>query len=259
MERFLEFAKEIANQASEIMLDNFTLSMGREWKTDNTPLTISDTKINELVINKVKASFPDHGVLGEEESYNLDKEHLWVVDPVDGTMPFSNGMPTSVFSIALVHQGMPVIAVIQDPFTSRQYYSSKNGGSFVNQQKLSVNKQSSFGPQVFIEIAAKPRFKDYSAVGILTELVDREVKVSKNYSAIYHSLPVVTGHYLASFVLLEHPWDGAALSLLTSEAGGQVTDLNGLERDWSKPGNGILVSNGLLHQELIDIVSASRG
>lgn len=257
MQDYLDFAKRIADHAGKIMNDNFVLGIDKKWKEDNTPLTIADTSINELVIQEVKKHFPDHGVLGEEASFSTDREYLWVVDPVDGTMPYSHGLPTSVFSLALVHDGQPIVAVVQDPFSDRQYAAAQGGGTFLNGQRLHVNNQAELGLKVFVDVSARPKFKGYEVAKIMSVLMDKGVYATRSLSAIYYSLPVVTGQHGGSVCLLEFPWDGAALALLVTEAGGKVTDLNGRPRRWDTYGDGFVTSNGVLHDELLDMLRQS--
>lgn len=257
MDEYLEFARKIAKQSGEIMRNNFELGMQKEWKSDDTPLTVTDTAISQLVIDGVKSRFPEHGVLGEEDSFATEREYLWVVDPVDGTMPFSHGIPASVFSMALVKNGRTEVAVIADPFSDRLYWASKGQGAYVNDQKLQVNQQSELGPQVFVDIAAKFNFSGLDGIKVLNALVKANVRVTKSFTAVYNALPVVTGQHAASIVLLEFPWDGAAISLITTEAGGKVTDLYGKERLWNQNGDGFVVSNGVIHDQLLAILAES--
>src|SRR6266404_2863697 len=92
----LEFAVATAKSAGETMRRYFRADdLGTEWKGDATPLTVADTKINDFVIEEVKAHFPTHGVHGEEASFSTNREFVWVCDPVDGTMPYSIGLPIS--------------------------------------------------------------------------------------------------------------------------------------------------------------------
>ena len=233
------------------MLKHFGLDTSRQWKLDDTPLTVADTTINDLVIQEVKKHFPDHGVLGEESSYNENAKLLWVVDPIDGTMPYSNGLPTSVFSLALVDDGRPVLGVVQDPFCKRQYYAQEGGGAFVNGHTLQVNQQDQFGPQVFIETDGKTNFAGFDHLKFIKNSSAQGARVSKNFSAIYNSLPVLTGKYAASVVFIEYPWDGAAISILAQEAGGKVTDLSGNARKWNEMGKGFIISNGKLHEAVL--------
>ena len=257
MQAYLEFAKRLAKEAGRIMDENFVLGVTTEYKADDTPLTIADTSINKLVIDEVKKRFPDHGVLGEEASFDTDRPLLWVVDPLDGTMAYSQGLPNSVFSLALVEKGETIIAVVSDPFTDRLYWATKNGGAFVNGTELHVSDQHELGPKTYIDIAAHFMLKDFDALKTMALLAGKGVKVTKSFTAISNALPVATGQHAASLVFLEHPWDGAAVSLIVAEAGGKVTDLAGNVRLWNKPGDGFVVSNGLVHDELIAIIRQS--
>src|SRR3989339_1076408 len=118
MENYLEFAKNLAKEAEEIALRYFSFKVENTWKEDNTPLTKADTEINDLVIKRVNEAFPEHSIYGEEQSeLKENSKYIWVCDPIDGTMPFSNGSPIFTFSIALVDQssGLPILGVINDP------------------------------------------------------------------------------------------------------------------------------------------------
>src|SRR3990167_10128728 len=105
LDEYLNFAKELAKEAGEIMSLSFANGTSREWKEDRTPVTEADTKINSLVIERIKAKYPDNGVWGEEESHNLGVQMTWVCDPVDRTMPFSHGLPISTFALSLARDG----------------------------------------------------------------------------------------------------------------------------------------------------------
>src|SRR6185369_6851970 len=97
-----EFALQMAQEAGGIIRSNFSMGMKKEWKEDVTPVTVSDLAINKDLIEGVKQHFPGHSVYGEEESALIDgAEYVWVCDPVDGTLPFSHGIPTCMFSLAL--------------------------------------------------------------------------------------------------------------------------------------------------------------
>ncbi|QQS18795.1 hypothetical protein IPL68_01860 [Candidatus Saccharibacteria bacterium] len=130
-EKELQFAKSLALEAGAIMRHYFRSDeLAITHKQDLTPLTVADTQINALVIERVKKEFPAYGVLGEEASFEPHRELLWVVDPIDGTSPFSCGIPVSTFSIALVHRkdGQPYVSVTYDPYLDELMFATKNGG-----------------------------------------------------------------------------------------------------------------------------------
>ncbi len=142
---YLTFALDLARDAGAIMKQNFILGMKKEWKSDATPLTETDTAIHNLVEASIKRQFPDHGIMSEEgdEHYLPDAEYVWICDPVDGTHNFSHGIPTATFMLALVHNQSPLISVIYDPFMDRLFYAEKGKGAFMNNKSIHVSDAQS--------------------------------------------------------------------------------------------------------------------
>lgn len=249
----LEFAKNLAKEASKITKQYFGLDIKSEWKSDNTPLTEADTKINKMVIEAVKAKYPDHGILGEEESYNLEANKLWVCDPIDGTQPFSNGIPLSTFCLALVEDGEVKVAVAADFFTDRIYWAVKGQGAFVNGERLSVNNRDSFQSTYFAQSSMMP--ERYKSTGEILDLIsNKKCKIMNFRSFTYCCLSVASGHFVGAIIGVGNPWDAVCPKLIVEEAGGKVTDLDGNDRRYDKPGNGLLVSNGILHDQLLELI-----
>ncbi len=261
MNDYLEFAKSVAYEAGDIMYKNFLAGSKKEWKDDGTPLTITDTTINKLVIEKVRQRFPSHGVLGEEESYNLGNEFTWVCDPVDGTTPFSHSVPISTFSLALVSKqdGLPIVAVVYDPFIKRLFWAVKNSGSYLNGTKIKVNKKTDLKNAV-IDIAGIPE-STLATIKIegsfLTNLFHAGAITTHMWSIILPSSLIAAGQYTATIFNVTKPEDGAAIKLIVEEAGGKVTDIFGQEQRYDQPINGFVASNGIVHQELVDLLIKS--
>ncbi len=243
---YKKFAIDIAKQAGKTIRANFKQGMKKDWKGNGTPVTITDTKINSLVIRAVNKYFPEHDVLGEEESsLKNHSKFLWVCDPVDGTIPFSHGIPTCVFSLALVVDGKPIVGVVYDPFIDRMLYGEKNKGAFLNGKRIHVNQQSmdkavvDWGHQASVALLAK-RFPTAFILNI--------------YSVIYSGMLVASGELVASLYSWSHAHDGASLKIIIEEAGGMVTDLQGKEQRYDGRINGFLASNGVVHKDLLKII-----
>src|SRR5689334_10230705 len=129
----LEFAKKIAHEAGDIMLAHFQIGIAKEDKEDGSPVTIADKAINHMVIEAIAKAYPNDAVLGEEESlHNEAGEYLWVCDPIDGTIPFSLGIPVNVFTLALLKDGQPLVSVVYDPYLKRLFSAIKGEGAFCN-------------------------------------------------------------------------------------------------------------------------------
>ena len=138
-DEYLNFAIDIANHAKQIMLKYFNADNGACYKEDNTIVTNADKEINHYLIERVNEVYPNHSVDGEEEKY-ISGEYKWICDPVDGTAMYARGIPVSVFSLALAHEGVPLLGVVYDPFTDNLYTAIKGRGAFKNNKKIEVNK-----------------------------------------------------------------------------------------------------------------------
>lgn len=257
---YLDFAKKLALDAGAIM-EKYFLATSRTWKADATPLTQADTEINSLVIDRIAEAYPEHSVLGEEESAMQDSRYTWVCDPVDGTMPYSHGLPISCFSLALCQDGVPQVGVVYDPFMKRLFYATVGGGAFCNDEQMKVNQQEL--KNALMEVAAFPAHPSKMAVDcgnvIYEYLENAEAKVVRMWSTILPTCLVAQGSFSAAMLNITLPEDAAAIKVIVEEAGGRVTDLDGNDQRYDQPTKGFIASNGLIHDELVKIVQeASR-
>lgn len=256
----LEFAKELAYEAGAIMRRYFLAEdIGTKLKADYTPVTVADTKINRLVIERVKPSFTSDGVLGEEESFETERQRLWVVDPIDGTIPFSLGIPVSTFMLALVNRsdGQPVVAVIYDPYHDHLYYAEKGKGAFLNQKKIRTSSVDTLAQTygTLYGSVVESKTIHYQPGVILEKLRPQKTKIINISSGGYTAVKVAAGEF--SFVAMGNglPWDAAAPALIVEEAGGVVTDLAGKRRRYDATGQGsLMAANRAVADEFLKLV-----
>jgi len=260
MEQYLEFAKSLAKEAEEIALRYFSFEVENTWKEDNTPLVKADTEINDLVIRRINETYPEHSIYGEEKSDRKENsKYIWVCDPIDGTMAFSCGLPLFVFSIALVDQsnGLPVLGLVNDPVMKNMYWAIKNGGAYRNGKQIFVSKNDTF-LNTYSLTGASGIDVGFSNLPVHKILGEKKSRVMKFPSFIYGAIQVANGKFVGGAFYGKYAHDIAALKIITEEAGGKVTDLNGKERRYDEDGLGCIVSNGLLHQELLEIVQSGK-
>ncbi|MFH1325776.1 MAG: adenylyl-sulfate kinase [archaeon] len=250
---YKEFCEKIAREAGKIMRENF-LKTDKEWKEDDTPITFADKKINRIVIEAIHKEFPKHDVIGEEESSLENKsEYVWVCDPIDGTIAFSHGIPTSVFSLALVKKGEPIMGVVYDPWIDRMYFAEKGKGCFLNNKQIHVNRNEQLNLSVMGISTWKNAPYDLSPLELV--LRDEGVKLLRIGSIIYASMLVASGEMSAVFFAGKSAHDGAAIKIIVEEAGGKVTDIYGNEQRYDSQIKGYIASNKIIHNELIKTVS----
>jgi myo-inositol-1(or 4)-monophosphatase len=259
----LQFVQNLAKEAGSIMKKYFEAEedLDHEWKDDHTPVTIADTKINRLVIDRVKAAYPKHGVLGEEESYKPERDLIWVVDPIDGTLPFSLGIPTSAFSIALVDRadGQPVVALTHDPFLDHTFYAVKGQGAYLNGKPIHTTDKYDLrhGYMCIGSKSGKGPGYEYSAGRVMEYFRDQGVKTLNYMSLVYGANRVATGQFYAAAGVGVYAWDMVACALLVQEAGGIVTDIKGDKRRFDETGDGfIMAANKQVHKLIVDKVKA---
>lgn len=255
MTNYLEFAKTLAREAGEVMRTHF-LQSETDWKEDQTPLTIADTSINRMVIERVAQKFPGHSVLGEEESSKKDSPYAWVCDPVDGTLPYSHGLPIATFSLALCENGVSIVGVVYDPFMDRLFYASSGDGAYCNDRRLKVSSggldravidiEGLGGPAPTPVVSLTNSFRD--------DLIERGVKPVQLWSSILPSVLVASGQFTAVIMNGSTIQDGAAVKVIVEEAGGTVTDMYGNDQRYDELARGFIASNGAVHDELVALI-----
>lgn len=260
MQNYLTFAQTLAHEAGDIMRRYF-LTSDRTWKDDATPITKADTEINDLVIKRVREEYPEHSIHGEERSDYTDSKYLWVCDPVDGTLPYSSGIPASTFSLALVIDGVSTVGVVYDPFNDRLFYATKDGGAFLNGVPMHVSDQNTLSNAIIdVEVLYSPSLNlEMSLSSSLRDiLTDKGVKTLQLWSSVLPSALVAQGALTAVIMNGKTIQDGAAIKVIIDEAGGKVTDMYGNDQRYDEPARGFIASNGHVHDELVKIIASNR-
>ena len=247
---YLNFAIDIAKYAGKVILKYFSQDNGQKYKDDNTIVTLADTEINSYLITKVKEKYPNHAVDGEEEQFGKSN-YKWVCDPVDGTAMYARHIPVAVFSLALVIDGIPVLGVIYDPFTDNLYSAIKGQGAYKNSKPINVNNYKLDDIKSVANFDIWPK-AEYDIIDVIKELGKKTYFVAIG-SVIRACTCVASGEFnLAIFPGTKHKnCDIAAAKVIVEEAGGKVTDLFGKEQRYDQNINGAIISNGVVHDEVI--------
>jgi len=253
----MDVALELAEKAGAIMRKNFSLSMKKEWKEDGGRpsmfVTETDLRINNLVLKNIKREFPDHSILSEEgDDFSESSEYVWICDPVDGTHNFAHGIPTATFALALVRNGDPILSVILDPFEDRLFYAQKGKGAFLNGKKISVNKNTGLKKSV---VGCGKTKAVRNLFPFMEAAYSRGVSFITGLSIHYMCALVAAGEFSAALFGGTSAHDMTAGKLLVEEAGGKATDIFGnIPPRFDRDMEGQIVSNGLLHSEILQIL-----
>ena len=251
MEEYLEFAKRIAHHAGDIIKEYFYKDQQIEFKEDRTPVTVADKIINAYLIEEAKKEYPDFSVIGEELSNRIDSKYAWVCDPIDGTSMFTRHIPISVFSLALVYDGEPIVAVVYDPFLDEMYTAIKGKGAYCNEKKIGVNKLKldELGCSIDYNMWNKAKYDTLEVVKTLRE----HAKTCSTGSVAHACMMVVTGRISAQiFPGTSHgECDVAASKLIVEEAGGLTSNMHGESQRYDEDIDGFVATNKEIHDGLI--------
>lgn len=248
----LSFAKDLATKAAKIAMQYYEVEPEFVVKADDSPVTEADEIINQMVIDAVKELFPDHGVLGEEQSWQLDQKQLWVCDPIDATMSFMMRVPTFMFSIALVDDGKTVVAVTANPVTDETFWATAGGGSYRNGKPIHVsprvlsNAWLAFPTNTDVLVGSADMYQEFKKQAYMTDGI---------HGTVCKGMLIAQGSCDASiWPGTVQPWDAAAVKQIVEEAGGKLTDVDGGEHRFdTELTGGMIVSNGLIHNDVLEI------
>ncbi len=247
--------KEIALQAAtlggEVVKSFFENSaLRRELKDDKSFVTEADKKTEEVIVATLRNAFPEHGFLGEEGGgENEHAEHVWVIDPIDGTGNFINGIPLFGISIALLERGQPVLGVIFNPITNSLYVAEKGKGVLYNGKPVTVSKQPASEGAITFGYGRKGKERAFALAAKAPNFF-KTVRILG--SAVLDLAYVARGGTEAAVGGELNTWDYAAGALLVTEAGGVITKHDG--SPWSFGEGSFVVSNGVAHQGALTLV-----
>ena len=177
-------------------------------------VTKTDKRVEEILINELAKSKKNYSFLTEEigKIENNDKDEIWVIDPIDGTINFLHGVPHFAISVAHQSEGEIVSGLIFDPIKNEMFYADKNNGAFFNNHRIRVSKKNNIEDCLF---------------GTGGKLVkEPDISFRKSGSAALDMAYVAAGRYDGFFQKNLNLWDIAAGIILVKEAGGIVNDLD---------------------------------
>ena len=200
-------------------------------KMANDFVTEVDQASENIIIDTLLTAYPDHGILAEESGQtrgNPQSEHVWIIDPLDGTTNFIHGFPFYCISIALQSKGRIEQAVVFDPTRNDLFTSTRGRGAFMNDRRLRVSKRIRLQECLISTGFPFRPDDDYAAyLKLMSEVMKRTAGLRRPGAAALDLAYVAAGFSDGFFETGLHPWDMAAGSLLITEAGGLVGNFTG--------------------------------
>ena len=253
LEELVTFSNHLADESEKIIKQYFRKSIKIESKEDESPVTIADKsvelKIRELIQNK----YPNHGILGEEfEAKNIDSEYLWVIDPIDGTRSFIAGHKDFGTLIALLHNNVSIVGIINCPMHQERWVGVNGRKTTMNNLEVNTSKITSLNQGYFCTSGL------YLEDDHFKKSCDKIINKTKYYRLggdCYMYGMVASG--LIDIVLEDtlKTHDYMALIPVIEGAGGIVTDKHGNPLTINSDGSILATANKALHNQIIDIIN----
>ncbi|MEO8026100.1 MAG: inositol monophosphatase family protein [Bryobacteraceae bacterium] len=252
MSSFLETSIEIAHEAGSLLADFFERRVAFQLKGEYDLVTEADRASEKLIVERLTAHFPSHGIVAEEGGgHESPSDYRWYVDPLDGTTNFAHGFPVFNVTLGLEKAGEMVCGVIYDPTRKELFTAERGSGAFLNGRRIHVSKASTIDESlVATGFPSRKRHQNVN-VHFYYQLAMMSHGVRRAGSAAIDLAYVASGRLDAFWEFGLNPWDMAAGVLMVAEAGGRVTDMNGGPA--SLRGAHLLADNGLLHEPLLGL------
>src|SRR3954470_2669394 len=228
---FSAFIGRLATAAGETILPFFRTSLSVENKSERQefdPVTEADRAAEAVMRRLIKASFPQHGIVGEEfGNEREDADYVWVLDPIDGTKSFIAGFPTWGTLIALMHRGTPVFGMMHQPFVGERFSGDSGSAHYSGpsgERKLTVRRCASLKEATsFTTSPLLMNAADRAAFG----RIEAAVKLTRYGGDCYSYCMLAAGHLDLVVETELKPYDIAALIPIITGAGGVVTTWDG--------------------------------
>ena len=230
-----------------------------QYKSEIDPVTEVDLLCEKEIIASIKKQFPGHAFLAEESgAMEGDADHLWIIDPLDGTVNYAHGYPCYCVSIGYQRKGEVVVGVVYNPCLDELFVAEKGSGATLNGKPIAVSTTTDLK-------------KSLLATGFaydINESSDNNLDHFQNFikacqairrpgSAAMDLCYTAMGRFEGFWELKLHPWDYAAGWLMIEEAGGKVTRCDGSPFEMGD--RSILTSNGHIHQAMVDVLQKGTG
>ena len=241
----LAAAETAARDAGAAVMGLFKGKYDVHEKSKNNHVTTADLEANRIIREKISRCFPGDGWLSEEDQDNAQRlacSRVWVVDPIDGTREFIEGVPQFAVSIAFVVEGVPKVSIVFNPAQDRFYKAAAGQGAFLNDQAIRVTPRGDIDGALLLVSRSEPQ-KKFQA------FVDR-CNIKPVGSIAFRLAKVAGGDGDATITFRTiHEWDICAGVLMVLEAGGKVVDGSGAAMTFNRQlpkHRGVIAANGAL-------------
>jgi len=262
MSQYLVDLEPIAREAGALLMSYFDRHIKIEYKGEVDLVTAADRASEKLIVERLQARWPQHGIVGEEGTRSEPgAEYRWYVDPLDGTTNFAHGYPVFCVSIALTRKDDQLeVGVLYDPTRDELFAAERGQGAALNGKPMHVSKTPRLAESLLGTGFPSHKRHQNPNIHFYHQITLRSHGVRRAGSAALDLANVAAGRFDGFWEFNLNPWDTAAGVLIVQEAGGSVTRFDGMP--FQLDSREVLATNGLIHEELVSTfgeILAGRG
>jgi myo-inositol-1(or 4)-monophosphatase len=221
----------------------------------NNLVTEADHASERAIMEVIRHDYPGHYILSEESGeMPKDSSVKWIIDPIDGTVNFANGIPLCCVSIGVQQDGEMMYGAVYNPFLNEFFFAQKGWGATLNDNIISVSKKTEVSksclvtgfPYTYLDSANGP-------LQVFERFIRKGIAVRRLGSAAIDLCWIAAGRFDGYYEHSLNAWDSAAGFLIVEEAGGKVTDFKGNRYSPFQPQ--LVATNGHIHDELLRAIN----
>jgi len=249
-----EYLKEIIKEAGNIAKKYFQEGVSHSSKSHLGDLvTEADHAVSNFLISKIKEKFPLHTINSEEvkETINPGHEYEWVIDPIDGTRNFANGISFWCIMVAVLKDGELCMSAIYNPLGEELFFAEAEKGATLNGIPLKVNEVDSLDHGFGFICRGNNTQYEKEFIKMITTLAEETSVWMHNYGSVLGACYLASGGVDFFAENCGYDYDYLAVALILQEAGALVTDIDG--KPWARDRKDIVVANPTLHPKILNL------
>ncbi|MEP0807643.1 MAG: inositol monophosphatase [Chloroflexota bacterium] len=255
MQPTLEYLESLARRAGEILREGYNKEHKVDYKGVIDLVTEVDHQSEAFLLGEVRRDFPSHHIFSEESGViQGNNDHIWYIDPLDGTVNYAHQVPIFSVSIAYASNGTVSLGAVYDPMRGEMFLAERGKGARLNGRPLKVSAVNELQKSLLVTgfpydawNTEQDNFANFVKFAKMTQGVRRLG------SAALDLCYVAAGRFDGFWELALKPWDVAAGGLICEEAGGKVTNVRG-EADYVSPPQSVVAAAPGIHAKMLDVL-----